>query len=122
MTPSAGSWNSPRPSRGPGVSVRSWSRWTPLALLTKRTSDFGNDRPNGMVDGIRKAWLNARISEVAYNSGRDDAYNATTAHLAANPVTRIWVAIANQAGLGMYQALRDSTDNGAEFQRRSWRW
>jgi len=93
-----------------------------MALLTKRPSDFGNDRPNGMVDGIRKAWLNARISEVAYNSGRDDAYNATTAHLAANPVTRIWVAIANQAGLGMYQALRDSTDNGAEFQRRSWRW
>jgi len=79
-----------------------------VALLTKRTSDFGNDRPSGMVDGIRKARLNARISEVAYNSGRDDAYNATPAHLAANPGTRTWVAIANQAGLGMYQALRDS--------------
>lgn len=78
-----------------------------VALLTKRTSDFGNDRSNGMVDGIRKAWPNARISEVPYDSGRDSAYNATSAQLAAHPDTKIWVAIDNTSGLGMHQALVD---------------
>jgi ribose transport system substrate-binding protein len=79
----------------------------PVALLGYWDTDLGRDRSEGIKDGLKKSGANVSVNETSVVS-LDDGYAATQSQLAAVPGTQVWLAMASDPALGMYQALVDS--------------
>jgi len=84
-----------------------------VALLGYWDTDLGRDRSEGIKEGLQKSGANIKIKETSVVS-LDDGYAATQSQLTAVPDTKIWLAMASDPALGMYQALVDSGVNATD--------
>jgi len=79
----------------------------PIALVADRSADLARLRAEGIEAGLAETAPNAKIYDIG-SATRQDAYAAAQSQLTAVPDTKAWLAIGDDPGLGIYQAVIDS--------------
>lgn len=79
----------------------------PVVIMANRSVDLPRERAEGIEAGLAETAPNAEIVDISATS-RDEGYAAAQTQLIADPETKAWLAIGDDASLGAYRALVDS--------------
>lgn len=79
----------------------------PVVVMADRSVDLPRMRAEGIEAGLAETAPNAKVIDLNATS-RDEGYDAAQTQMVADPATRTWLAIGDDAALGAYRALVDS--------------
>lgn len=79
----------------------------PVVLMADRAADLPRSRAEGIEAGLAEAAPNAKVIDLKASS-RDEGHSAAQTQMIADPETKTWLAIGDDASLGAYRALVDS--------------
>lgn len=79
----------------------------PVVVMANRSVDLPRERAEGIEAGLAETAPNAKVVDISATS-RDEGYSAAQTQLIADPETKAWLAIGDDASLGAYRALVDS--------------
>lgn len=79
----------------------------PIVVMADRSVDLPRMRAEGIEAGLAESAPNAKLIDLNATS-RDEGYDAAQTQMIAEPDTKVWLAIGDDASLGAYRALVDS--------------